>query len=175
MQSHFAQWHRQEDPSLWNSQDTKKFLQWTHRRLSKLTRQKKKQNKNSKKSKPSKPLHFISSDGIDIYVGKNNIQNDYLSLKLASKNHLWLHTKNIPGSHVIICATDIPDSTLEEAAALAAYYSKAQNSTKVPVDYTLVKNLKKPSGAKPGMVIYHTNYTLLTDPKSYTELNIVKE
>ena len=136
---------------------------------------KRKQNKNSKKSKPSKPLHFISSDGIDIYVGKNNIQNDYLSLKLASKNHLWLHTKNIPGSHVIICATDIPDSTLEEAAALAAYYSKAQNSTKVPVDYTLVKNLKKPSGAKPGMVIYHTNYTLLTDPKSYTELNIVKE
>ena len=136
---------------------------------------KRKQNKNSKKSKPSKPLHFISSDGIDIYVGKNNIQNDYLSLKLASKNHLWLHTKNIPGSHVIICATDIPDSTLEEAAALAAFYSKAQNSTKVPVDYTLVKNLKKPSGAKPGMVIYHTNYTLLTDPKSYTELNIVKE
>ena len=129
----------------------------------------------AKKSKPSKPLHFISSDGMDIYVGKNNIQNDYLSLKLASKNHLWLHTKNIPGSHVIICATDIPDSTLEEAAALAAYYSKAQNSTKVPVDYTLVKNLKKPSGAKPGMVIYHTNYTLLTDPKSYTELNIVKE
>jgi len=136
---------------------------------------KRKQNKNSKKSKTSKPLHFISSDGIDIYVGKNNIQNDYLSLKLASKNHLWLHTKNIPGSHVIICATDIPDSTLEEAASLAAYYSKAQNSTKVPVDYTLVKNLKKPSGAKPGMVIYHTNYTLYTDPKNYTDLNIRKE
>ena len=136
---------------------------------------KRKQNKNSKKSKTSKPLHFISSDGIDIYVGKNNIQNDYLSLKLASKNHLWLHTKNIPGSHVIICATDIPDSTLEEAASLAAYYSKAQNSTKVPVDYTLVKNLKKPSGAKPGMVIYHTNYTLYIDPKNYTDLNIRKE
>ena len=132
---------------------------------------------NSKKETKltTKPHEFVSSNGFKILVGKNNKQNDHLTLKVASNEDIWMHTKNIPGSHVIICATDIPDSTLEEAAALAAYYSKAQNSTKVPVDYTLVKNLKKPSGAKPGMVIYHTNYTLLTDPKSYTELNIVKE
>ena len=77
---------------------------------------KKKSNKNSKKSKSSKPLHYISSDGIDIFVGKNNIQNDYLSLKFANKNFMWLHTKNIPGSHVIVCSNNIPDNTLEEAA-----------------------------------------------------------
>ena len=98
--------------------------------------------KNDKKTKASKPLHFISSDGIDIFVGKNNIQNDNLSLKFANKNYMWLHTKNIPGSHVIICSADVPDRTLIEGATLAAYYSKAQTSSKVPVDYTLVKNLK---------------------------------
>ena len=123
-----------------------------------------KSSKQDKKAKTSKPLHFISSDGIDIYVGKNNIQNDYLSLRFANKNYMWLHTKNIPGSHVIICATEIPDNTLIQAAALAAFYSKAQTSSKVPVDYTLVKNLKKPAGSKPGMVIYHTNYTLYAEP-----------
>lgn len=135
---------------------------------------KRKANKNSKKSKSSKPLHFISSDGIDIFVGKNNIQNDYLSLKFANKNFMWLHTKNIPGSHVIICSTNIPDSTLEEAAILASYYSKAKESSKVPVDYTLVKNLKKPNGSNPGMVIYHTNYTLYAEPSHFAELNIEK-
>lgn len=130
----------------------------------------KKTNKNGKKDKASKPIHFLSSDGLDIYVGKNNIQNDYLSLKFANNNHLWFHTKNIPGSHVIVCSSNVPDKTIEEAAILAAYYSKAKNSTKVPVDYTLVKNLKKPNGAKPGMVIYHTNYTLYTEPSNYDKL-----
>lgn len=130
----------------------------------------KKISKNGKKDKASKPLHFISSDGLDIYVGKNNIQNDYLSLKFANNNHLWFHTKNIPGSHVIVCSSQVPDTTIEEAAILAAFYSKAKNSTKVPVDYTLVKNLKKPNGAKPGMVIYHTNYTLYTEPSYYNAL-----
>ncbi|MBU3134994.1 NFACT family protein [Clostridium gasigenes] len=130
----------------------------------------KKTNKNGKKDKSSKPLHFISSDGLDIYVGKNNLQNDYLSLKFASNNHLWFHTKNIPGSHVIVSAPHVPDKTIEEAAILAAFYSKAKNSTKVPVDYTLVKNLKKPNGSKPGMVIYHTNYSLYTEPSYYTKL-----
>ena len=130
----------------------------------------KKVNKNGKKDKSSKPLHFISSDGLDIYVGKNNMQNDYLSLKFANNNHLWFHTKNIPGSHVIVCSSQVPDTTIEEAAILAAFYSKAKNSTKVPVDYTLVKNLKKPNGAKPGMVIYHTNYTLYTEPSDYNSL-----
>lgn len=125
-----------------------------------------------KKKNKSKPLHFISSDGIDIYVGKNNLQNDYLSLKFAHKNYMWMHTKDIPGSHVIICSNDVPDNTLEEAAILAAFYSKAKTSSKVPVDYTLVKNLKKPNGAKPGMVIYHTNYTMYTEPKEFSNLNL---
>jgi predicted ribosome quality control (RQC) complex YloA/Tae2 family protein len=88
-----------------------------------------------------------------------------LTLKFADKNDLWLHTKDIPGSHVIIkCTGDIPDKTLEEASILAAYYSKAKDSSKVPVDYTQVKNVKKPSGAKPGMVIYYTNKTAYVTP-----------
>ncbi|MEW8956797.1 NFACT family protein [Clostridium sp.] len=124
-----------------------------------------------KKIKPSKPLHFLSSDGYHIYVGKNNSQNDYLTLKFADRSDLWLHTKNIPGSHVIIKGHDIPDKTLEEAATLAAYYSKASNSSKVPIDYTEVRNVKKPSGSKPGMVIYSTNKTVYVDPK---ELSLEK-
>lgn len=138
-------------------------------------RKRKANGKNNKKSKPSKPLHYISSDGIDIFVGKNNIQNDNLSLKFANKNHMWLHTKNIPGSHVIVCSNDVPDNTLVEAATLAAYYSKAKESSKVDVDYTLVKNLKKPNGAKPGMVIYHTNYTMTVDPSDIKSLNLEKK
>ncbi|MBB6631256.1 Rqc2 family fibronectin-binding protein [Clostridium algidicarnis] len=117
------------------------------------------------KKKISKPMHFISSEGLDIYVGKNNIQNDYLTLKFANKQDTWLHTKDIPGSHVIIKGTNISDTTLLEAATLAAYYSKSKDSSNVPVDYTLVKNVKKPSGAKPGMVIYYTNKTLYINPK----------
>ncbi|VYU62858.1 DUF814 domain-containing protein [Clostridium tertium] len=129
-------------------------------------------NKNNKKTKTSKPIHLKSSDGIDIYIGKNNIQNDNLTLKFANKNHYWLHTKNIPGSHVILCSDNPSDRSLEEAAVLAAYYSKAKNSTKVPVDYTKVKNIKKPNGSKPGMVIYHTNYTLYVEPSLYEDLNL---
>ncbi len=125
----------------------------------------KKANK-SKKSKISKPMHFISSDNVDIYIGKNNMQNDYLTLKFANKNDIWLHTKNIPGSHVIIKNNgNITETTLLEAATLAALYSKAKNSSNVPVDYTEVKNVKKISGAKPGMVIYYTNKTLYVTPK----------
>ena len=138
-------------------------------------RKRKANGKNSKKAKASKPLHFISSDGIDIFVGKNNIQNEYLSLKFANKNFMWLHTKNIPGSHVIICSSDVPDNTLVEGATLAAYYSKAKDSSKVPVDYTLVKNLKKPNGSKPGMVIYHTNYTMYVEPSDFNNLNLEKK
>ncbi|MGE5629251.1 MAG: NFACT family protein [Solirubrobacterales bacterium] len=120
----------------------------------------------NKKVKQTKPMHFISKDNIDIYVGKNNIQNDYLTLKFADKHDIWLHTKNIPGSHVIIKHFGIPpEGTLLEAANLAAWYSKGKNSTKVPVDYTEVKNVKKPNGAKPGMVIYSTNKTIYVDPK----------
>ncbi|MGM9978068.1 MAG: NFACT family protein [Clostridium sp.] len=133
-----------------------------------------KKEKGAKRQKEGKPLHFLTSKGYDIYVGKNNLQNDYLSLKFAGKFDLWLHTKNIPGSHVIIKASEVDDETLEEAAIIAAFYSKGKNGSKVPVDYTLVKNLKKPNGAKPGMVIYHTNNTIYVDPKDFNKLNIKK-
>lgn len=124
-----------------------------------------KKNSN-KKTKVSKPMRFISSDGIEIYVGKNNFQNDYLTLKFADKRDIWMHTKNIPGSHVIIKNYgNVPDRTLEEGAILAAFYSKAKDSTKVPVDYTEIKHVHKPNGSKPGMVIYHTNKTIYVDPK----------
>lgn len=131
----------------------------------------KKKNKGPK-VKESKPHHFVSSDGIDIFVGRNNIQNDNLSLKSANKNYMWLHAKNIPGSHVIIASYDIPDSTLLEASIIAAYYSKGKNSPKQSVDYTKVKELRKPSGAKPGMVIYHTNKTITVNPADFSTINI---
>lgn len=127
----------------------------------------KKNNSKSKKNKASKPHHFVSSDGIDIYVGKNNLQNDFLSLKFANKNHLWLHAKDIPGSHVIVCSFDVPEKTLEEAAIIAGFYSKGKDSLKLPIDYTKVKELKKPNGAKPGMVIYHTNKTVVISPGDF--------
>ncbi|NLY43590.1 MAG: fibronectin/fibrinogen-binding protein [Clostridiaceae bacterium] len=125
---------------------------------------------------PSKPMHFVSSDGINIYVGKNNKQNDYLTLKFAQSNDLWLHVKNIPGSHTIIQTggKDVPDSTLLEAAMLAAYYSKARFSSNVPVDYTHVKNVKKPSGAKPGMVIYENYKTIYVTPNEDLSLKLSK-
>lgn len=115
----------------------------------------------------SKPMHFISSDGFDIYVGKNNTQNDYLTLRFANSQDLWFHTKKIHGSHTIIkLGTDknIPERTIREAAALAAYYSKARDSSQVPVDYTIIKNVHKPNGAKPGMVIYDSYNTLYVTP-----------
>ncbi|WP_066872978.1 Rqc2 family fibronectin-binding protein [Clostridium mediterraneense] len=128
-----------------------------------------------KKEKISKPLHFKSSEGIDIYVGKNNIQNDTLTLKTSDKRYTWLHTKDIPGSHVVIASFEFSEQTLLEAATLAAFYSKAKDGNKVPVDYTLIKNVKKPSGAKPGMVIYSTNKTILIDsPKSIDDINVKK-
>jgi len=121
-----------------------------------------------KQDAPSKPLRCKSSDGYYIYVGKNNKQNDMLTLKTAQSNDIWLHTKNIPGSHVIIkkhTREDIPPTTLLEAAMLAAYYSKAKMSANVPVDYTAVKNVKKPNGAKPGMVIYENYKTIIVTPE----------
>ena len=126
-----------------------------------------------KVEKQSEPLRFVSSDGFDILVGKNNKQNDQLTLKIASSNDIWLHTKNIPGSHVIIKKQkdEIPDRTLFEAAMLAAFHSKARQSSGVPVDFTAVKNVKKPSGAKPGMVIYENYRTITVTP----EEKLVKE
>lgn len=117
------------------------------------------------KQAPSEPMSFRSSDGISILVGKNNKQNDTLTLRRAVSENIWLHTKNIPGSHVIIDYIGMPpERTLLEAAQLAAYYSKARSSASVPVDYTPRKFVKKPSGAKPGMVIYTTNQTVYVTP-----------
>lgn len=125
---------------------------------------------NAKQQKQSAlpPLKFESSDGFKIYVGRNNRQNDKLTLKTASKTDMWLHTKDIHGSHVIIASEgrQISETAIIEAARLAAYHSKARASTNVPVDYTLVKYVSKPAGAKPGMVIYVNNRTVYVDPMS---------
>lgn len=120
----------------------------------------------------SKPYRFKSSDGFDIYAGKNNKQNDFLTCRFAAQNDIWLHVKNIPGSHTIIkCKkNEVPAATLEEAANIAAWYSKASGSSNVPVDYTMVKHVKKISGAKPGMVIYENYRTLFVTPDE----NLVK-
>lgn len=112
----------------------------------------------------SKPRRYQSSDGVMIYVGRNNQQNDQLSLKKASKNHWWLHAKDIPGAHVIVESDKPSTQTLEEAAVLAAYYSKFSQSANVPVDTVQVKNLRKPNGAKPGFVIYEGQQTLYVTP-----------
>ena len=131
-----------------------------------------KRQKSGKRQKPqqAKPLHFTSSDGFDIYVGKNNTQNDYLTLRFANSSDLWFHTKQIHGSHTVIklgIDKNVPDSTILEAAQLAAYYSKARESSQVPVDYTQIKNVKKPNGAKPGMVIYDNYNTIYVTPKNF--------
>ncbi|WP_230397221.1 Rqc2 family fibronectin-binding protein [Novisyntrophococcus fermenticellae] len=115
----------------------------------------------------SRPFHYISSDGYDIYVGKNNIQNEELSFKLATGNDWWFHAKGCPGSHVIVkCGPDgeMPDRTFEEAGRLAAYYSGNKTAPKVEIDYTQKKNLRKPGGSKPGFVVYYTNYSLHIEP-----------
>ena len=119
-----------------------------------------------KKNSPSKPLQFTTTDGFSVLVGKNNLQNDELTLRLASKDDIWLHTKNVHGSHVILrCGGKEPtDTAVTEAAILAAYHSKARNSSSVAVDYTPVKFVKKPAGARPGMVIYTKNKTAYVTP-----------
>ena len=127
--------------------------------------------KGERKTAAGKPLHFISSDGYDIYVGKNNIQNEELTFEIATGRDLWFHAKQAPGSHVIVKlkADDtklesVPDRVFEEAASLAAYYSSASDADKVEVDYTERRNLKKPPKARPGYVIYHTNYSMMARP-----------
>lgn len=127
-----------------------------------LHRQKGKQ----KNSAALPPYEFVSSDGFKILVGRNNRQNDKLTLKMAGKNDIWLHTKDIHGSHAVVFADgrEVSDTAIYEAARIAAYHSKAQNSSRVPVDYTLIKYVSKPNGAKPGMVIYVNNKTLYVNP-----------
>lgn len=115
----------------------------------------------------SRPFHYVSSDGFHIYVGKNNYQNEELTFKVANGNDWWFHAKGIPGSHVIVKTEgkELPDRTFEEAGALAAYYSKGRGNDKVEVDYIQRKQIKKVTGAAPGFVIYHTNYSMVAEPK----------
>lgn len=122
--------------------------------------------KSKRRKKPVKPTpeKYVSSTGMPISVGKNNKQNDYLTFKIARKWETWLHTKDIPGSHVVIHSDDPDEQTILEAATLAAYFSKARESSSVPVDYTEVKQVKKPSGAKPGFVIYFEQKTVFVTP-----------
>lgn len=114
----------------------------------------------------SKPFHYRSSAGYDIYVGKNNFQNDELTFKMATGNDWWFHAKGIPGSHVIVKSNneELPDVVFEEAGKLAGYYSKGRESDKIEIDYLQKKNVKKPSGAVPGFVVYYTNYSLTIHP-----------
>ena len=119
-----------------------------------------------KQSAKSKPLHYVSSDGFDMYVGKNNIQNEELTFKVATGNDWWFHAKGMPGSHVIVKTNnqELPDKTFEEAAALAAYYSNGSSQDKVEIDYVEKKHVKKVAGKMPGFVIYHTNYSMTISP-----------
>ena len=121
----------------------------------------------SKKQKiTSRPYHYVSSDGFHMYVGKNNYQNDELTFKFATGNDWWFHAKQMPGSHVVVKlggAEELPDRTFEEAARLAAYYSRGRGQQKVEIDYIQKKHVKKPNGAKPGFVIYYTNFSMAID------------
>jgi predicted ribosome quality control (RQC) complex YloA/Tae2 family protein len=121
---------------------------------------------NRKQKVTSKPFHYISSDGFHIYVGKNNYQNDELTFKFATGNDWWFHAKKMAGSHVVVQTggAELPDQTFEEAAHLAAFYSKGRESEKVEIDYTEKKNVKKPNGSVPGFVVYYTNYSMITTP-----------
>ena len=134
------------------------------RRRAKASQRKKKQQK-------PEPYRYTLSDGTKVLVGRNNTENDYLTMKMASKTDVWMHTKDIPGSHVIVrledgrSLGDLPAEIIYEAASVAAYHSKASGSTNVPVDYVPVRYVKKPNGAKPGMVIFTHNQTVYVDPK----------
>ena len=124
----------------------------------------------------SKPYHYRSTDGFDIYVGKNNFQNDELTFKFAEGNDWWFHAKGMPGSHVLVKTKtgEMPDRTFEEAGRLAAFYSKGRGNEKVEIDYLQKKNVKKPNKAKPGFVVYYTNYSLTIQP-DITGLELVSE
>jgi len=135
------------------------------------------QKKQTKKQQSIKPVldQYFSSDSTEILVGKNNKQNDYLTNKVAARDEIWLHTKDIPGSHVVIRSKEPSEETILEAAKLAAYFSKAKQSSSVPVDYTLVRHVKKPSGAKPGFVIYDNQQTVYVTPDEDTVLRLKKQ
>ena len=114
----------------------------------------------------SKPLHYISSDGYHIYVGKNNYQNEELTFKFATGNDWWFHAKKMAGSHVIVKSNneELPDPTFKKTGRLARYYSSVRTPPKVEIDYIQKKHVKKPNGSKPGFVVYYTNYSLIIEP-----------
>ena len=118
------------------------------------------------KTPPARPMEFVSSDGYPIRVGRNNRQNDELTLKQSAKGDLWFHVQKLHGSHVVVECGGVrpPDQTVTEAAMLAVWYSQARDSQNVPVDVTPVKQIKKPVGGKPGMVIYHVYNTVYVTP-----------
>jgi len=153
-------------------------LNQIRKELSEYGYAKKPQNKNGKKDRRDKntslPFHYRTEEGYDIYVGKNNYQNDELTFKFATGNDWWFHAKKIPGSHVILKdkGEEIPDSVFEKAAACAAYYSSDKSGGKIDVDYLQKKNVKKPNGGKPGFVVYYTNYSMTIDAsiKGLTEI-----
>ena len=126
-----------------------------------------KNNRNTRqKVQKLKPMHFVTRDGFNVYVGRNNVMNDRLTMKTAKNYDTWFHTQDCAGSHVI-CETsgkEITDAAIHDCAVIASYYSKARESSNVAVDYTLVKNIKKPNGAKPGFVIYETYNTEFATP-----------
>ena len=130
--------------------------------------------KGQKMQNKSKPFHYVTEDGYDIYVGKNNFQNDELTFKFATGNDWWFHAKKMAGSHVVVKSKDgeLPDHIFEIAGQLAAYYSKGRTAPKVEIDYIQKKQVKKPAGAKPGFVVYYTNYSLMAEPslKGVTEV-----
>ncbi len=128
---------------------------------------------NKKVKVTSRPFHYLSSDGFHMYVGKNNYQNDELTFKFAAGNDWWFHAKGIPGSHVILKTEgkELPDRAFEEAARLAAYYSKGREQDKVEIDYIQKKHVKKPAGANPGFVVYYTNYSMMID----TDISALKQ
>ena len=132
--------------------------------------------KGQSRTPQSRPLHYISSDGFDLYVGKNNLQNDELTFKMAAPSDIWFHANDMPGSHVILKARglamdQIPDRVFEEAAALAAWYSSGRAQGKVEIDYLERRNVKKPSGSRPGFVVYYTNYSILAE----TDISMLRE
>ncbi len=133
-------------------------------------------NTGKKEKVTSKPFHYKSSDGFDIYVGKNNYQNDWLTFDFANGNDWWFHAKKMPGSHVIVRTNgkEVPDRTFEEAARLAAFYSKGRGSDRVEIDYLIKKNVKKPAKAKPGFVVYYTNYSMVIDD-DIKDLELMKD
>ncbi|WP_419153513.1 NFACT RNA binding domain-containing protein [Weissella viridescens] len=132
------------------------------------------QSKKKQKAQVSQPEIFYASDGTQIEVGKNNLQNERLSMKIANKSDIWMHTKDIPGSHVIIHSSEPSEQTLTEGAQLAAYFSKARDSANVPVDYLPVRRLRKPNGSKPGFVIFEGQTTMTVTP-SYTTVQKLRK